>query len=87
MTTQPSREVLQKTLDELIEAENEASAKTPNNEWGHTFAEAKSCCTLFWDDTTDKLDESFTVTGDKMCRDLADKHGAKRRPLLPHACR
>lgn len=86
MTTQPSRDVLQRTLDELFEAEKREVDKDPSREW-NTIVESKSCCTLFWDDTTDKLDESFTVTGAKMCNDLAERHGAKQRPLLPGACK
>lgn len=85
MTTQPSREVLQGTLNELIEAEKQEIVKDSSRTWNEII-ESKHCCTLFWDDTTDKLDESFTVSGDKMCKDLADRHGGKRRPLLPGAC-
>ncbi|MFJ7439682.1 hypothetical protein ACIQW5_18655 [Methylorubrum thiocyanatum] len=86
MTAQPSREILQETLNQLIEADNQERARHPSGNL-NDFVASQFCCTLFWDDTTNKLDESFTVTSAKMCKDLADKHGGKRRPLLPGACR
>lgn len=84
----PTREMMELNLEELMKAESEAERR-PNDHNLDAQVGQKFCCTIFWDinDPDRKGDQSFTVTGQKMCDDMVTKNRAKgSRPLAKGAC-